>query len=510
MLSDYTMNLFDMPRTPISTHGSTMTPPSKTTRDHIAIDPFVLDGSPSSISTSPVNKPMEMHTEYKEMTPPSAQQKQTDKSTESVGTSLIAEANELFTSSPVPVINAPGLTSNFVEAMSQMASQLTYIQAMQHACHKRDLASFREITTSAIRNVDRRLTEHEEKFGDMLENTEERMTKQVKTLAKSADESAIQIKEMKDQLLEFQANSCPFASLLKNPNNLPARQMLSIMLRLGPDTNGGTGMTPFFYFTHFANRPVSPDSSIVVFSRAGIRMAVLLFSKHFSPTLNSKFTSQLDGIIGQVFECPKIGPKQMKQLQSRFPTDPYTYARTALFVCKTSRLAALLKAERDNVANGDGLFHVENPYIKSTIPVKGGSLKIEGGSGLATTRAIANKLRKFSCCGIHGVVSMLLKYEPDATKDDIWEKFQLMLRWNSECNDYFLSHPDFQDGVKIVRKALGYPDYSDPVHIGANFHIDTQAPTRSLEILLSTQFQIPNDKVKLLFEESFDKHCAKY
>ena len=324
------------------------------------------------------------------------------------------------------------------------------------------------VLTAAVKAVDKRFTQHEEKIEELVsDNTkelkrsmsdiDERLSKKVKRVLAS-------VEVLKNQL-------CPHTQMLDNPLNTPIKHLLAFMMAVGPATTNKDGITPFFYFVNFPNRPVTKDNTCVVISKAMLRL-ITFFTNNFSPPVASGFQTKLDKVIYNSLGSIAAGltNREKLKMQRRFPTKMYKTNGT--FICTASSLARLIGIIHSKETDGNGVIVAESKFNLISEVSKNGTLQITKCSGVPDKRcaAMGKKMRKLEPVDIDDTVADM---KAVSSPEDMWNEYSKRLQWNKPASFNYLSDPSFRHGVDMIREAMGKPsafeDNDTPSHIGAFF-----------------------------------------
>jgi hypothetical protein len=171
----------------------------------------------------------------------------------------------------------------------------------------------------------------------------------------------------------------------------------------------------------------------------------------------------------------------------------------------TSYLAKLLEVEYNNIQKGHGLIDTEVDFVlESNVPDEGGRLCISGGTGVCkgSLKAFSRRMRTMVPHGVLEMKDYLQETHPDNSKDNLWNHCGKMMRWGQPAAKEFMDE-EFHVGVTLIRNAMGKntPDYDSqkPVHVTAEFELDTETEVSELSVVLDEAFGLEMGEAKKLF-----------
>jgi hypothetical protein len=317
--------------------------------------------------------------------------------------------------------------------------------------------------TAAFNGVHTQIEQQKTEVADQIQKAEDKIRKDMDYLNRRVEEM--------QKILE-----CPERTVLNSFDNMAVRQLFDLLYKLGPNTDASIGSSPMLLFTTY--RDEGKEKSITVISKAITHIVVNLVKKRFCPAPSTKFLTDLSHKLDNMLNCIKLSKPVLNTLQLYFPVASYQNPSNMGWVMNTEEFAGfLLAVKQTNQQN--------NTFASENIS------NIQNGS---------KPTRKIPKNDMGSVLTRMLDLFPEASKEELWDHYTMMLDWGRpQCSEY-VSSTAFQTAMGIIQSKLGIEQGHGITHVGKMF-LNTNKEVLSLDELLKKQFGI--DDAQNMFNNLF-------
>ena len=287
------------------------------------------------------------------------------------------------------------------------------------------------------------------------------------------------------------------------------RQVMAFFLHVGHDTRRRQVSAPFFFFSFLPNTPHVLNNSICVFSKAAfstLRVYKGAFSEYAENKFQVKVTEFCNSLSSQSIT---LTTKQRRDLEAKFPFQPYKQIKHSVIVLKTTVFIKFLNIVRDMESKNQFFLDPDHRILHNDwsllAPLEGGQVEQDPDDSIyLNCKNAVDKIRSLqNILPQHMVANFFAQQRKNSPRRPLSNELVELLGqrhfWNLEESSEYLSSQAFYVGVESIRQQvfnLNTPPYNPdtPFHVGSEWEMDTKHAPRSVFAILAERYNQNEEK----------------